>query len=697
MKKNIYLAVIWLFSLLSVNAAYAFQENPAAWWKFDQITDKSVFDKASGQRDVIKGTYFRSVDGVSGKAIKLDGFTSYVLRPGKEAPTIKGAFSVEGWFALGAYPTHWCPIVMQGKPSNSGFFLGVNARGRVGFKLFAGSEWQAVQSDEMIPLRKWTHLAGIYNGRDEITLYADGKTIASKKIQGEFIPAKGSDLLIGKHSIMRKPDGTIRPHATADVYTFFDGIIDELKLFNRSLDSGDIAAEFARFQPTEKPDLPLRPLPFGPPGPGKFGAYYTTLKYYEGWDAPWRVADHADVIVRFDESACRFVFWRGTSYVPHWVTENGICFDNGFLETWNDKGCCEPMSDKQCRHSHVRIIESNDARVVVHWRYALVDNWYNFALIDENTGWGDWADEVFTIYRDMIGVRAVTLQSAQPTAPHEWHESIVVLGPGQRPDEVLDLEALTLANIQGETYTYSWADRTPTRRPRQPKGANIQLINTQSEYKTFTLVRPQDDPSFDIYAGEIRRDVCVFPWWNHWPTAPKPSDGRYAMADDLASHASLTHIYWGPYRQTETSMTKIQLMGMTNESAERLVPLARSWSNPPEIKVAAGDYNFLGYEAAERAYIFDTSNKNKPGDLTCEIVASAANPIYNIALVINGWGDGGAVLKLNGNIINQGKNFRVGHRAGLEDTALIVWIKHESTKPVKITLNRAGNNLKGTK
>ena len=29
-------------------------------------------------------------------------------------------------------------------------------------------------------------------------------------------------------------------------------------------------------------------------------------------------------------------------------------------------GCCEHMSDKQNRYAHVRLIESHDARVVVH-------------------------------------------------------------------------------------------------------------------------------------------------------------------------------------------------------------------------------------------------------------------------------------------------------------------------------------------
>ena len=108
-------------------------------------------------------------------------------------------------------------------------------------------------------------------------------------------------------------------------------------------------------------------LPSGPLGSGSFGAMYTQLKFTPEWDAPWRVSDHPDVVVRFDDGGHRFVFWRGTSFIPCWVNDRGVWYTNEFVErrghhSPNTDGCVEPMSDKQCRFSHVRVIESNDAR-----------------------------------------------------------------------------------------------------------------------------------------------------------------------------------------------------------------------------------------------------------------------------------------------------------------------------------------------
>ncbi len=166
-----------------------------------------------------------------------------------------------------------------------------------------------------------------------------------------------------------------------------------------------------------KTDLPK--LPAGPQGPGRFGAYYAKLEWDPAWDRPWRVSDHPDVVVRFDDGGHRLVFWRGTSFIPCWVTDKGKWYTNEFIErrghhSPNTNGCCEPMSDKQCRFSHVRVIESNEARAVVHWRYSPVDVRYRQPFIDPETGWGDWVDEYYTVYPDATCVRKITLHTTRP-------------------------------------------------------------------------------------------------------------------------------------------------------------------------------------------------------------------------------------------------------------------------------------------
>ena len=74
------------------------------------------------------------------------------------------------------------------------------------------------------------------------------------------------------------------------------------------------------------------------------------------------------------------------------------------------------MSDKQDRYSHVNIVESSDARVVVHWRYALAEvEHYLGAEPDPLTGWFDWADEYWTVYPDGVAIRKQVLHPTDQT------------------------------------------------------------------------------------------------------------------------------------------------------------------------------------------------------------------------------------------------------------------------------------------
>jgi hypothetical protein len=43
----------------------------------------------------------------------------------------------------------------------------------------------------------------------------------------------------------------------------------------------------------------------------------------------------------------------------------------------------------------------------------------------------------------------------------EFHESIIVNPPGTRPEDNIEMNALSLANLEGEWHTYSWENGAP--------------------------------------------------------------------------------------------------------------------------------------------------------------------------------------------------------------------------------------------
>jgi hypothetical protein len=442
-------------------------------------------------------------------------------------------------------------------------------------------------------------------------------------------------------------------------------------------------------------------MPSGPEGAGKFGAYYTTLDYEKAWDEPWRIGDHADVVVRFDMGAHRFVFWRGTSYIPCWVTDTGVWYTNEFVErrsadSPNTQGCCEPMSDKQCRYSHVRIIENTGARVVIHWRYAPVDVHYNHPFIDPDSGWSDWVDEYYYIYPDAVGVRKITVHTTEPDKWMEWHEAIVLNQPGTMPEDNIELGALSAANMHGESRTYTWDENGAPKFDADLADANILKVNLKGTLKPFAIVPPSTNPRSPIitpYNGH-GKGSC-FNFWDHWPVSHAASDTRLAESSERPSHSSLAHIghrgenLWEYYAQRDQWRTKIMLHGMTDLEVDALVPLAKSWVDAPALTLACDGFSTTGYDQAERAYQLEKIHE-KTTPLVFRIDADQEHPLINPAFVIKNWGnDSGAItITLNDVPLESGSGFRFGYHNTLEGSDLIVWLRQEATDTTKISIAR---------
>lgn len=617
----------------------------------------------------------------------LDGQTTYGILPAARIGALNLPLTLEAWVALGAYPFSETPILDAMAWSQGGLYLAIRPDGRACATVgCADGRSGGTNTEAPLSLRRWHHLALRIEAR-QCSLFVDGA------LTGSFTPANTPEIpptllpleaFVGRSRGATRPEGALRPEASAKAFAFLDGALENLRFHDRALSDAEIREAFQQRKHVEQTPLPPRVLPAGPQGPGPFGAFPTTLSFYPQWDSHWRIGDAADVVVRFDSFPGRFVFWHGTSYIPHWVTENGIWYTNEFNETWGGiKGCGEPMSDKQCRYSRVAVLESSEARAVVHWRYALTDVFYEIARANPEDGWGDWTDEIHTIYPDGTSIRQITLHTSAPEAPHEWHEAIVVMGPGWKPEQALHPEALTLLDGKGKGRTFSWKDATPPEHPDDALAPSIQVVHTRSRHQPFAMIRPQDKPTFNIFSKEVRREVSIFPWWNHWPVGTAASDGRYAFADDRPSHSSLCNLAWGPYAEGKDWTTKLMLAGLTDKSPEALLPTLKAWASPPECQATGATQ--AHYDPAQKAFVATSDGRS---NLSLELKASQEHPVVNPALVLKQWGNAKATLVLDGKAQQPGPSLRLSPRIGLEGTDLIVWLQLERDKPVRIELRR---------
>jgi len=663
--------------------------HPAAWWKFDEGLQERPYEKrdltkesVSGTTCSVEGNITLWKEGVSGTALAFDGYNSRVALPAKRAPSIEDELTVEAWVVLGAYPWNWAPLVhqsivdpgpiergtydesgrAQARSGGSGYYLGVNA---YGYPIFVVNG-REVKGSAKLATYRWTHLAGTY-GNGRMRVYVDGRECGSVPASGS-IDLPDTDLVIGLNNRKGRATDPVRgPINHLPAIYGIEGLIDEVRIYDAALAPEQISESYDGFETAntlrDRPDLQPRVLPGETGAADKFGAYHTRLRYHELWDNLWRVGDYSDVVVKFDEMPSSVVYWRGANSAPGWVTENNKWMEDQSCETGGPHGCSEHMADKQCRHAYVRVIENTDARVVIHWRYASIDVGYLFPSLRH------WADEYHTIYPDGAGVRKVHFRGGITG----WQDIQFFSQPGTGPLDNVNLQALTLANLEGEVRPLTWKGNNGVPRNTLPD-ACIERINFKSEYKVFAIFQEGThiNPWGHMEQSVHTDDPFAGPW-NHWPVSQIPSDGRYAVDSDRLTHAAIgaaDNVVW---------YGNMALYGFTNKDASTLVPLARSWNHPPKVIQARGCSN-RGYDKAQRAYLLTAET---PG-LSFTIEASERSPVVNPAFVIRHWyGSGTAHLKIDGKPVASGKDFRQGVVRDTDgNPTLVVWVRLDTTSPV---------------
>jgi len=713
--------------------------DPKAWFKFDESEGDYTYEMFGNGKAEITGDKTVWKKGISGTALQFDGYKTTVKIPHEKGPKPRNAITIEGWISIGAYPWNWCPIIQQaddvpetvrlfrgnyditdavknegdlsvglvgGDPNNQegdtevmqeidfdeidfivkyqkeddrGYFFGIDGHGHPGFKIRVGGAWEELTSVVSLERKKWYHLAATYDQMTgNMNIYIDGEKTDQLKISKSPIELSMNDIQIGRGK-ERRPIDPVRENTFPGTYSF-DGLIDEIKIYDIALSPKQITKTFKQYDGKGIADLQARILPSGE-NRKTFGAYYSNLKFYDNWDNMWRFSEHSDIVVEFDNNPSKFVFWKGVSYIPMMVNDQNFWYSNEFNETWSTsggEGCQEPMSDKQVLYNHVRILENTPARAVVHYRFPLVDvNKFKANYVEES-GWYDVADWYYYIYPDGVASKVEQLWTSGERI-HEWQESMAIFGPDQHPNDLIERDStFTLIRVtDGAFKTYDW-NPLPPDGIDSPERANIHHINYKGDYDPVTIT---DDIIWsNVYGGEIT-DYAIFPTWNHWPVAQMPSDGRYASFPDRTSHSSLSHIYWADHDQqfgNRPFQKKILLEGMMKKQPLDIIPLAKSWLTPTmmhNLKGATGNYN-----KEERAYVLEKEADN----LSFTLLASDDKPIENFCVAIKHWNmKAKASMLIDGNPVSTKQGIVSDIDGSLK---LLIWIEKSSNKSFDIAI-----------
>ena len=481
--KNLFLLLLLVLPMIAIS------QKPIMQWDFENIKDRNSIEISTNIGDTIEGN-FEEAAGISGKGLRLDGFTTRVIRKGNDLKKVDNEFTIEAWVALGEYPWNWCPLITTESNEVKGYRLMVGPMGQVSFQTAIGEQWISCTSpNETLPLRKWMHIAGVYLSGKEMCVYVNGQLLASAPINSSMTNSVKTKCIIGMVTLPGKPSDIHRTWGTVAEYYGLEGIVDEIKIYNKALTGDQIKSSFLKYT-VKAPDIAIRKLPKIEKNPGRFGAFYTKLKYYSGWDNLWPVDQDPDIVVCFDKSPVKVIFWRGIRYGASWVSENENWMTDQSVETWGEgkddtEGCFEHMQDRHCRFSHVRIIENSDARVVIHWRYAPVSAYNNTWKIDLKTGWECWIDEYYYIYPDATGIRKVSWNKGTLGDNVQYQESLPLLHPGQMKGDLLEIEYVHVADYENNIRPVSFVENPREQPTDWSRKFTIQQYNFKSENKPF--------------------------------------------------------------------------------------------------------------------------------------------------------------------------------------------------------------------
>jgi hypothetical protein len=373
------------------------------------------------------------------------------------------------------------------------------------------------------------------------------------------------------------------------------------------------------------------PISVREPGTGKF----SSLPYSQGWRPELR-----DIVVWLPNGA-RFVFWRGSSFIPFWACRHntGACYEWAEIisQPQGAVDCVEPLMDKELRYSRAEIVESTSACVHVRWSYQSTD--FNYKV------WGDAAVEDYFFYPDGFGTRVLTLKS-DPKNEYELSEFIILTPQGAYPFDVLPdnpVDALFLGGGKREFRFPNPTGKAPEEQPGSREaiyrfrfGRDEKLAAIYYNPNETKLPAVVFGPFFD--GGQM---VTPCYWGSHWPLARGNSTGR--TIDDriqfTPTHNSV--MSWAAVKPRPMSTSDrvtldalgrsrpmtvrrwAWLIGTSDADDARLIEWAKSFATPPSIDVRGARLDWESYVPERRAIRLIAQSRE------VQIMVNASTPCVN--------------------------------------------------------------------
>lgn len=220
------------------------------------VRDGRIVEAVSGERFAVGGHFApENVDGAVGKALRFDGYTSHIdARLGNILPSGAKKLTVSVWVALPCYPiiqidtdtsekTAIVTCLNTDDKTGFGFYVGFN--GKYSFRTYIGGWPVNIDVDTPLPVYQWNNLTAVIDcDARSVRLYNNGTEVGSSRANGSISFAP-SAFYMGQSAASRM-EGPFELMS-------FNGLIDDVSIWNEALD----AATIAGWKAENAPDLDI--------------------------------------------------------------------------------------------------------------------------------------------------------------------------------------------------------------------------------------------------------------------------------------------------------------------------------------------------------------------------------------------------------------------------------------------------------
>jgi hypothetical protein len=214
------------FAFANQSLAEIDMETCVGAWLFEDIAGKMVVDSSSAGNDGDIEGGPGLVNGVFGKAMDFNGSDDFIIIPDSDSLELE-YLTMAAWVYLRSYPEDARILTQEvdGDPySTYSIMMSGGGYTKFEFRISLDNVRQRIPTIADVPLETWTHVAATYDG-EKAVLYINAEIDLEQPQSGTLLTTD-NPLYIGASQFWTP--------------RFFDGLMDEVTLFNVALDQDQI-------------------------------------------------------------------------------------------------------------------------------------------------------------------------------------------------------------------------------------------------------------------------------------------------------------------------------------------------------------------------------------------------------------------------------------------------------------------------